>query len=315
MGWCRDDFELVDGAGPGAGRRRGLMRTSAWAWTPRCGPGSTGARATCPRSRSARWCAAAASAASWPREPQFAVGDMVYGLPGWQEYAVVRDDGLSTLDRHRRRPAADAQRVRGHRAAAYFGLTDVGEAKAGETVVVSAAAGATGSIVGADRQDHGLPGRGHRGHRREVRVGGRRARLRRVHQPPHRRPAGAPTRAVPQARRRVLRQRRRRDPRRRARPHLAKHGRVVLCGAISVYNDAGPPAGPARTTSTSSRAGAAWRASSPSTAGTASTRSPSSSREWVDEGKLHCRIHWFEGLGTPPRPSTPCSPARTSARS
>ena len=43
---------------------------------------------------------------------------------------------------------------------AYFGLLDVGRPAPGETVVVSAAAGAIGNIVGADREAEGLPGGG-----------------------------------------------------------------------------------------------------------------------------------------------------------
>src|SRR5229473_2149473 len=55
------------------------------------------------------------------KAPGLAPGDIVFGDTGWQDYA-----GLT----------------------AYFGLLDVGKPKAGETVVVSAAAGSVGSIVG-----------------------------------------------------------------------------------------------------------------------------------------------------------------------
>jgi len=83
------------------------------------------------------------------RSEQYAVGDRVTGMLGWQEYAVV-DGGA-------RRAAPVPADVAGPAAlgvfglngqTAYWGLLDVGRPVPGETVVVSAAAGATGSIVG-----------------------------------------------------------------------------------------------------------------------------------------------------------------------
>jgi len=76
----------------------------------------------------------------------FAPGDVVSGMLGWQEYAIG-DAGL------RKVPAgiepALALSVLGITGTtAYFGLLEVGELKAGDTVVVSGAAGATGSVVG-----------------------------------------------------------------------------------------------------------------------------------------------------------------------
>jgi NADPH-dependent curcumin reductase CurA len=75
-------------------------------------------------------------------------GDLVYTLPGWQEYGVVRDDLFSTKLAPDT-PLLPMMSVFGATgAAAYFGLLDVGRPVAGETVVVSAAAGATGSLAG-----------------------------------------------------------------------------------------------------------------------------------------------------------------------
>ena len=78
----------------------------------------------------------------------YEIGDLVYSMPGWQEYGVVRDDVFTTpLDPDTPlRPMMSVFGATG--AAAYFGLLDIGRAKEGETVVVSAAAGATGSLVG-----------------------------------------------------------------------------------------------------------------------------------------------------------------------
>lgn len=80
--------------------------------------------------------------------PRFKVGDAVQGMLGVQQYAVSNGDGIVTIDAS----AAPMERWVGGLGmpgwTAYFGLLDVGRPKAGETVVVSAASGAVGSIVG-----------------------------------------------------------------------------------------------------------------------------------------------------------------------
>jgi NADPH-dependent curcumin reductase len=80
--------------------------------------------------------------------PDFAVGDVVSGLVGWQDYVVMKPKGqLNKLP-----PGAPLELAMGALGltglTAYFGLLDVGRPVAGETVVVSGAAGATGSVVG-----------------------------------------------------------------------------------------------------------------------------------------------------------------------
>jgi NADPH-dependent curcumin reductase len=80
--------------------------------------------------------------------PGFKVGDMVLGLVGWQDYTAMKPDGqLNKLPRDA--PLELTMGVLGMiGVTAYFGLIDVGRPVAGETVVVSGAAGATGSLVG-----------------------------------------------------------------------------------------------------------------------------------------------------------------------
>ena len=80
--------------------------------------------------------------------PDFKVGDIVSGLVGWQDYVVMNPKGQLnklppgvTLEL-----AMSALGLTGM--TAYFGLLEVGRPVAGETVVVSGAAGATGSVVG-----------------------------------------------------------------------------------------------------------------------------------------------------------------------
>jgi NADPH-dependent curcumin reductase len=79
--------------------------------------------------------------------PDFREGDAVAGYDGWQEYAVSNGRDLRKLDRSV--PISTAIGVLGMPGmTAYVGLLDIGQPKPGETVVVSAASGAVGSIVG-----------------------------------------------------------------------------------------------------------------------------------------------------------------------
>jgi NADPH-dependent curcumin reductase len=80
--------------------------------------------------------------------PGFAIGDNVSGLVGWQDYVVMNPKGqLNKLPQGA--PLELAMSALGATGiTAYFGLLDVGRPVPGETVVVSGAAGATGSVVG-----------------------------------------------------------------------------------------------------------------------------------------------------------------------
>jgi len=83
------------------------------------------------------------------RHPDYAAGELVCGLFGWQEFAL--SDGSEVWFKHdpALAPVSTALGVLGiNGLTAYFGLLDVGQPKAGETVVVSTAAGAVGSAVG-----------------------------------------------------------------------------------------------------------------------------------------------------------------------
>ena len=80
--------------------------------------------------------------------PGFAPGDIVEGLLGWQEYAVAKPSGLSKVERDAA-PISTAVGVLGMPGiTAYFGVLEVARPKAGETFVVSAAAGAVGQVAG-----------------------------------------------------------------------------------------------------------------------------------------------------------------------
>lgn len=82
------------------------------------------------------------------RHPDFAVGDYVTGTTGVQEYAVLDGSELTKVDPSVA-PLPTFLHVLGMTGmTAYFGLLEVGQPKAGETVVVSGAAGAVGTVVG-----------------------------------------------------------------------------------------------------------------------------------------------------------------------
>jgi NADPH-dependent curcumin reductase CurA len=228
----------------------------------------------------------------------FAVGDLAYSLPGWQDYAIVRDDLYTT-----KLPAGtnlkSMMSVFGATgAAAYFGLIDFGQPKPGETVVVSAAGGATGSIAGQIAKILGC---------RVVGIAGTDEKCRWVTEElgfdaciSHR------TADLATALRETC-------PDRvdvyfdnvggvvldAVLGHLAMGGRVVLCGAIAVYNDRGRPPGPSNYLNLIARRGTMrgfitidhW------------DRFPECMAqlgEWAEQGKLRWREELVDGLEQAP---------------
>lgn len=294
-----DDFEVVDGEVPDLAEGEALMRTvylgmdaTVRTWLNR-GEGYLPAVEIGEVVRCSGIGQVIAS-----RSDAFAVGDVAYSLPGWQEYAVVRDDGLTTKlpEGTDLKPMMSVFGSTG--AAAYFGLTDIGEVKPGETVVVSAAGGATGSIAGQIARILGA---------HVIGIAGSDEKCRWVVDDlgfdaciNHR------TEDVP-ARLRVL------CPKRvdvyfdnvggdildAVLGHLNMHGRVVLCGAIAVYNNQGRPAGPSNYLNLISRRGRMqgfitldyW------------DRFPGCMTqlgEWAAQGELRWRDHLIEGLEAAP---------------
>jgi NADPH-dependent curcumin reductase CurA len=89
------------------------------------------------------------------RNPAFAAGDWINGMLGWEEYSLSNGQGLYKL------PPIDAPRsyhlgILGMPGmTAWVGLFEIGKARAGETVFVSAASGAVGSIAGQLAKLHG----------------------------------------------------------------------------------------------------------------------------------------------------------------
>jgi len=82
------------------------------------------------------------------RNPDFPVGQMVVGAGGWQQYSVSDGRDLRKIDTAKAPASAWLGAVGMPGVTAWHGLNRIIEPKAGETVVVSAATGAVGSVVG-----------------------------------------------------------------------------------------------------------------------------------------------------------------------
>jgi NADPH-dependent curcumin reductase CurA len=177
--------------------------------------------------------------------PQYPVGTLVMGLLGWQEYAIGNRAGdfPPTPLPAGTPPEIPLGCLGGTGITAYFGLLDVGKPKPGETVVVSGAAGAVGSVVAQIALIKGC---------RVIAIAGGEEKCRWLQsecgiadvidyksENIERRlgelcptgidvffdnVGGATLEAVIE--------------------HIADHGRIVLCGAISTYNDTEPQPGP-----------------------------------------------------------------------
>ena len=82
------------------------------------------------------------------KNPDFSAGDFVFGYGGWQEFWLQDGKKLKKVD-PQLAPISTATGVLGMPGVtAYTGLLNIGQPKKGETVVVAAASGAVGSVVG-----------------------------------------------------------------------------------------------------------------------------------------------------------------------
>jgi NADPH-dependent curcumin reductase CurA len=178
------------------------------------------------------------------RHPGFGVGDLVLGSAGWQDYALSDGTGLQPLD-DMPQPSLALGGLGMPAFTAYVGLLDIGQPQPGETVVVGAATGAVGSVVGQIARLRGA---------RVVGIAGGAEKCRHAMEElgfgaclDHRAPdlAGRLAAACPDGIDvyfenvggamfdAVL-------------PRLNDNARVPVCGVIAHYNETGSPAGPDR---------------------------------------------------------------------
>lgn len=82
------------------------------------------------------------------RNPKLAEGSWVVSSAGWQDYSLTDGSGLLPVDPAFGKPSFGLGVLGMPGFTAYMGLTDIGKPREGETVVVGAATGAVGSVVG-----------------------------------------------------------------------------------------------------------------------------------------------------------------------
>lgn len=80
--------------------------------------------------------------------PDYQAGDLVLAYTGWQDYALSDGEDLQKLDANMAHPSYALGLLGMPGFTGYMGLTDIGNPQVGETVVVAAATGAVGSVVG-----------------------------------------------------------------------------------------------------------------------------------------------------------------------
>src|SRR6185503_14098706 len=144
-----DDFELVESSAPAPGDGEVLVRTIYLSLDPYMRGRISGARSYAQSVEPGQ--VIVGGTVGQVVESRFAglaPGAFVQGQAGWQSHAVAKGATLRKLD-PRQAPVSTALGVLGMPGlTAYVGLLDIGRPKSGETVVVSAASGAVGAVVG-----------------------------------------------------------------------------------------------------------------------------------------------------------------------
>jgi NADPH-dependent curcumin reductase len=143
------DFNLATSSVPVAGPGQLLLRTVYLSLDPYMrGRMSDAASYAAPVAIGASMVGATVCRVESSLHADYAKGDWVLAYSGWQDYAISDGTGLTKLD-PKLAPPSYALGVLGMPGfTAYMGLLHIGAPKAGETVVVAAATGAVGSVVG-----------------------------------------------------------------------------------------------------------------------------------------------------------------------
>ena len=234
------------------------------------------------------------------RSERYRPGDLVFGMTGWQDYTLAGEGELGMqvvppgLD-----PGAVLNVFGVNGMTAYYGLLDVGRLQEGDVVVVSGAAGATGSLVGQIARVKGAA--------TVVGIAGSKEKCAWLTDE-----LGFDA-AIDYRQEDVAKALRRHCPKGidlyfdnvggpildACLGQLAMRGRVVLCGAISIYNATGRPEGPANLFTLITRRGRMEGFIILDYV----ERFPAAQLElggWLAEGKIVHREHWVRGLERAP---------------
>jgi NADPH-dependent curcumin reductase len=145
----REDFEFVEGAVPEPGEGEFLVRNAYLSLDPAMrGWMNEGKSYIPPVALGEVMRAGAVGEIVKSNHPKFAVGQHVVGMFGVQDYAVSNGKGVTPADPKLAPLPVYLGTLGMPGMTAYFGLLEVGKPQAGETVVVSGAAGAVGQVVG-----------------------------------------------------------------------------------------------------------------------------------------------------------------------
>ena len=178
------------------------------------------------------------------RNPRFAVGEHVLGMLGVQEYALSDGTGLTRVDPDQAPLPVYLSTLGMPGMTAYFGLLEIGKPNPGETVVVSGAAGAVGAVVGQIAKIKGCRAVGIAGGAAKCEYISRVLGFDAVIDYKSEDVKAALGQACPNGID-VYFDNVGGDILDAALARLARHARVVICGAISQYNNSGPIKGPA----------------------------------------------------------------------
>ncbi|HLY51483.1 MAG TPA: NADP-dependent oxidoreductase [Steroidobacteraceae bacterium] len=144
-----EDFRLEEVAVPKAGPGEVLLRTRYLSLDPYMRGRMNDAPSYAPPvAIGAPMTGQTVSVVEASNNPAFAVGEQVVANVGWQDYGVSAGGDLLRIDRSLAHPSYALGMLGMPGLTAYVGLLDIGQPRAGETVVVGAATGAVGSVVG-----------------------------------------------------------------------------------------------------------------------------------------------------------------------
>jgi NADPH-dependent curcumin reductase CurA len=145
-----DNFEIAEAAMPQLGDRQVLIRNEYLSVEPAMrGWVSAVANYSTPVAIGETMRSFAAGKVIASRHPDYAEGDAVMGMFGWQHYALSDGGSIVRKVAETDLPLSLSLGILGmNGVTAYFGLLDLGQPRPGDTVVVSTAAGAVGSAVG-----------------------------------------------------------------------------------------------------------------------------------------------------------------------